>query len=157
MLTKHVEGTLSQTEAQDLLTRVNALEDALPFLIDLNLDERKAMVKFGDKSQAFVNNAADLVRQHPEILPPAFDLAAFEQEVDLLAALLPIRHALENLLGRLQDTTYALGSDTYTASLHIYTYAKTANLMTGALEDAMDDLGKRFARRAPVKAAAKAD
>ena len=44
MLTKHVEGTLSQTEAKDLLTRVNALEDALPFLIDLNLDERKAMV-----------------------------------------------------------------------------------------------------------------
>jgi len=29
----------------------------------------------------------------------------------------------------------------------VYQYAKAAHLATGALEDALDDLGRRFARR----------
>ncbi len=153
-VTQHVVGTVSKEDADKLLASVSAIQEMLPFLIDLNLETRKSMLKFGDKSQPFLSKAADLVRQHPEIFPPAFDREAFLAEIDLLNTLSPIRHAVETLFGKLQDTCYALGSDAYSTALHVYTYAKTANVMTGALEDAMDDLGKRFARRSSTKTVA---
>ncbi|MDD5296964.1 MAG: hypothetical protein PHU46_08630 [Rhodocyclaceae bacterium] len=123
----------------------------MPFLIDLNVEERKGMARFGDKSQSFVAKAADLAAQHPEILPPSFDRQGLLDEMALLEALTPLRHALQVLLGRVDDTLYALGSDSYSGALHVYSYAKTANMVTGALEDAMDDLGKRFLRRSSAR------
>ena len=42
---------------------------------------------------------------------------------------------------------FAAGSESYAAALLVYQYAKLHNIATGALEDSVDDLARRFARK----------
>ena len=146
MTSNRVNATLPQAAVDKILAGIADLHQSLPFLIDLTLEERQGMLKFGDRSQPFVNKAVALVGQHPEILPPNFNRQDFLMDAALIEALYPVRLALEHLLGQVQDTLYAAGSDAYSGALHVYTYAKAANVVTGTLEDALDDLGRRFAR-----------
>ena len=148
MTSKHVEAALSQADADKVLAAVADIRATLPFLIDLNVDERRGMVKFGDKSQSFVTKAAALVDQHPEILPPSFSVETFRKQVSLLDALYPLQLALEHLSGQVSDTIYAAGSDAYGGALQVYTYAKAANVYNGALEGALEDMARRFTHHA---------
>jgi len=52
-----VSAVLEQTNVDAINSAIAALNSNLPFLIDLNLEEKKALPKFGDKSVAFVNKA----------------------------------------------------------------------------------------------------
>ena len=54
--------------------------------------------------------------------------------------------AVTNLLGKLEDTHFAAGNQAYIAELLIYQYAKTTNLATGVVEDALNQLGHRFVK-----------
>ena len=64
-----------------------------------------------------------------------------------------IRNAVEALFGKIDDTYFAAGSEAYAAALLVYQYAKLHNLASGALEDSLDDLGRRFARKSKKPAA----
>ena len=148
MTSNRVNATLLQGDVDKILAGIAGLRLSLPILIDLTPEERQGMAKFGDKSRGFVAKAVTLVAQHPEILPANFNLKDLQTDAKLIDALDPVRVALEHLLGQVQDTLYAAGSDAYTGALHVYTYAKAANVVTGSLEDALDDMGRRFARHA---------
>jgi hypothetical protein len=52
------------------------------------------------------------------------------------------------------DTYFAAGSEAYAAALLVYQYAKVHNVASGALEETLDDLGRRFARKARSNASA---
>ena len=148
MTNKHIEASLSQTDRDKVLSAIANIRATLPFLIDLNVDERKTMVRYGDKSQSFVTKATELAAQHPEILPASFNTESFKKQVALVDALYPLQFALEHLLGKLNDTLYAAGSEAYADALQVYSYAKAANVYNGALEDVVDDMSRRFARHA---------
>ncbi|WP_248595607.1 hypothetical protein [Candidatus Accumulibacter phosphatis] len=69
------------------------------------------------------------------------------RDVQLVEALYPIRHAAETLGRRIEDSYFATGSEAYVSALLVYQYAKVHNIHTGALEETLDDLGRRFARK----------
>lgn len=106
------------------------------------------MPKFGEKNRSFVTKALTIAEGHPEILPASFSLAEFRTDVELVESLYPLYQAVEVLFGKIDDTYFAAGSEAYAAALLVYQYAKLHNLASGALEDSLDDLGRRFARKA---------
>jgi hypothetical protein len=67
--------------------------------------------------------------------------------VELVESLYSLRNAVKDLFGKIDDTYFAVGSEAYAAALLVYQYAKLHNLASGALEDSLDDLGRRFARK----------
>lgn len=148
MPVNRINATLSPEQVQAVHAALETIAGSLPFLIDLKPEERKSMPKFGDQSRAFVAKAATIAQQHPDILPRSFDVQELQADVALVGTLYPVMTAVTQLLGRIEDTYFAAGSEAYAASLLVYQYAKAAHLATGALEDALDDLGQRFARRA---------
>ena len=147
MNTNRINATLPQESADAVMAAIAKIQDLLPFLIDLTPDERKAMAKFGEKNRSFVVKAEAIAVQHPEILPRGFVLDDMKTDIRLVEQLYPIQIALADLLGRVEDSFYAAGSEAYTAALQVYSYAKAAHIATGVLEAALDDLGRRFARR----------
>ncbi|MFM8332258.1 MAG: hypothetical protein ACKN9T_11260 [Candidatus Methylumidiphilus sp.] len=149
MPANRVNATLSPEQAQAIHAALATLRENLPFLIDLTPDERKGMLKFGEKNRSFVAKAHAIAAQHPEILPASFNLAELQADVGLVESLYPLLHRVTDLQGQLEDTYFAAGSEAYAGALLVYQYAKAANLASGVLEDALDDLGKRFARRSP--------
>ncbi|MBL8148516.1 MAG: hypothetical protein JNN15_01140 [Blastocatellia bacterium] len=140
-----VLGQAGQTET--ILKSLEDIKEKLPFLFALTVEERVRMVKLGSKSLDFVEKSLTVAKQNPEIMPRGFDIDEFEKDVSLYRDLEEIRIALTNLLDLVSDTSFLAGSEAYAGSLVTYSQAKNTRFALG-LETAVDDMGKRFARKA---------
>lgn len=157
MSTDLVKGVLSAEKQQTILGLIGQIQAQLPFLIDLNAEERRALPKLGNKSQAFVDQGLILATQNSGILPRSFDLDEYQRDVALFRQMQPLVMALGQLQGRLEDTLLAVGSDAYSQTLLVYQAAKLAG-KNGSLEQHLDGLGRRFARKSnPAAGAAISD
>ncbi|MEH2268292.1 MAG: hypothetical protein V7K68_07645 [Nostoc sp.] len=142
-----VSAKLSSADREAVMQAITTIREKLPFLIDLTTEERKALPKLGDKSRAFVSKALEIGTQNPDFLPRSFDLNEMRQDIELFEALYPILLSLTQLQELVDDTSVAVGSEAYAAGLMVYNYAKVSGKGAG-LESMIDDLGRRFARKA---------
>ena len=154
MTDNRVSASLTDADKAAVLSAVNTIREKLPFLIDLSLEERKGLPKLGDKSQAFVSQALELATQNTDILPRSFDVDEFRKDVELLNALRPVVTALTQLQELLDDTYVEVGSEAYSSALFVYQIARAAN-KGAALDNLLDGLGARFARKSRNKDAPK--
>jgi hypothetical protein len=147
MPANQISASLAQAERDRVLAAIATIKQTLPFLIDLTIEQRKALPKMGDKSRAFVSKALEVATQNPDFLPRSFDLEEMRRDVQLFEAMYPIVMAMTQLQELLDDTYVTVGSEAYSAALQVYTYAKASGQGAG-LESVVDELGQRFARKA---------
>ncbi len=147
MSLNRIDAILTDEQRDQAKAALSRLTEALPLLIDLSPKERAESVKFGEKNRSFVAKALAIAEAHPEMLPASFHLAQFRRDADLVEQLYPLLSGVEVLYGKLQDTYFAAGSDAYAAALAVYQYTKIHNETTGALEDSLSDLGRRFVHK----------
>jgi hypothetical protein len=145
-----ISAALTQTDREAVMGAVATIKAKLPFLVDLTVEERKALPKMGDKSRAFVSKALEVATQNPDFLPRSFDLEEMRKDVQLFEALYPIVMALTQLQELLDDTYVTVGSEAYAAALQVYTYAKASGQGAG-LDTVVVELGQRFARKTKKK------
>ncbi len=153
MPSNRIDAAFTAEQRDKAKAALATLAETLPFLIDLSAEERASLPKFGEKNRSFVVKALAIAEGHPEILPASFSLDEFRADVELVESLYSLRNAVEALFGKIDDTYFAAGSEAYAAALLVYQYAKLHNLASGALEDSLDDLGRRFARKSKKPAA----
>jgi hypothetical protein len=141
-----ISTQLSAADQAAVLAAVKTIRDKLPFLIDLTLEERRSLPRMGDKSRAFVTQALTIAQQNEDILPRTFDVAEMRKDVELVQALEPILASLVQLQELVDDTYVTVGSEAYTSALLVYQYAKASG-KGAALDNLLDALGQRFARK----------
>ncbi|CAG0981773.1 hypothetical protein IVG45_01315 [Methylomonas sp. LL1] len=141
-----VKGELPPEQQQAALQAMKQIQDQMPFLIDLTIEDRRTLPKMGDKSRAFVDQGLLLATQNEGILPRNFDLGEYRRDVALVKQLEPVLMAMRQLTKRLEDTYLAVGSDAYAQSLVVYQAAKLAG-KDGSLGEHLDSLGRRFAHK----------
>ena len=146
MADNKVSAALSAADRDTVLAAIATIRQKLPFLIHLTTDDRRSIVKLGDRSRAFVSKALDVANQNPNMLPPSFDVPEMRQDWNLFEDLQPILLALNQLQGLVEDTVMEAGSEAYAAALAIYEFTKTATNRS-ALEAAAGELGQRFTRK----------
>jgi hypothetical protein len=151
MTTKSISANISKVDREMVMQAIATIKEKLPFLVDLTTEERKALPKLGDKSRAFVSKALEVAAQNPDFLPRSFDLDEMRRDVELFEALYPILLSLTQLQELVDDTFVAVGSEAYAAGLMVYNYAKASGKGAG-LDAALDDMGRRFARKSSRKA-----
>ena len=151
MADNRISATLSPSDADAVLAAIATIKQHLPFLISLTPDERRALPKGGDRSRTFIQKALDIANQNPGILAVNFSLDEMRKDVALLQALQPIVLAITQISELIVDTEITVGSEAYAAALSVYSYAKTSG-QGQALNEALDELGKRFARKTNGKA-----
>ncbi|WP_295391883.1 hypothetical protein [uncultured Thiodictyon sp.] len=154
MSLSHIDTVLTDEQRNKVKAALATVSEELNFLVDLNPKERAERPKFGEKNRSFVAKAVAIAEANPEILPGGFNIAELRNDVQMVEALYPILHTIRDLLGKVEDTYFAAGSGAYADALLIYQYAKLRNIATGALEDSLGDLGRRFARKSRKVAAA---
>jgi hypothetical protein len=145
-----ISATLSTTDQTAVMDAINTIRQKLNFLIDLTPEDRRSLPRMGDKSRAFVSQALTVAQQNADILPGSFDLQEMQRDVALTTALEPIMAALTQLQELVEDTYIAAGSEAYTAALLVYQYAR-AGSKGAALDNLLDGLGQRFARKSAGK------
>ena len=120
----------------------------LPFLIELTKEQRKRLVKIDESAQPWTARMLEIATQHPEIVPPKLSVAEMQKDVTLWGELIRIDQALTSLKQLVDDTISAVAVDAYSAALVIYHLANDSGLAGEGLEELMDELSKRFDRKA---------
>lgn len=148
--------SLSFTDAQ--LTAIDAalseLETQFAGLIGLTNDERRALMKMGNKSETFCRQTMSLLSQNPQLVPPSLPLATSQQLLDAMDELRPRMQRLQRLGERVVDTDMAAGATVMRTALQGYALLKVSGKNQG-LEGLRETVGERFARK-PRAAEAKA-
>ncbi len=147
MSENRVSAVLEQINLDEILTSLSNIESKLPFLLDLSADEKRELVKFGDRSVAFVKKSLELVNRTENFLPRSFDVDEFKKDVELYDKLYSILQPLRMLIEKIEDTHTLVGSEAYSAALLVYQQAKLSKGELGGLQSIIDDLGKRFIRK----------
>jgi len=121
-------------------------------LIDLSIDQRKQLVKMGDKSEAFCRQALVIGRQNAAALPAqtATDLTAEEGDLSGIDKLRPRLTRLMSLAEKGDDSEMALGSDIMVYCLTLYGVLQAIGQGAG-LDDLHTQMKARFVGR-PKKA-----
>jgi len=146
MQDNRVSAVLTAADREVILQAIQTIRDKLPFLIDLTPEDRRALLKMGDKSRAFVSGSLALASQNAEFLPRSFDVSEMRRDVELYEQLAAILIPLSQLQELMDDTLMELGSEAYAAALVVYQYAKSSGQGSG-LDGLLDTLGQRFARK----------
>ncbi|MEH2261181.1 hypothetical protein [Nostoc sp.] len=141
---QNIAATLSPQDIQEIRAALQIVQKKLPFLITLSTEERRKLVKMGDKSLAFVNNSITAAQSNREILPATFDVEELVQDYQLAAALTELLISMQQLTEQVDDTLMAVGSEAMTSSLTVYDYVKTASKKTPGLKTVAEQLGERF-------------
>lgn len=124
---------------------LTALEASLDMLIALEADERRVMVRMGQKSEQFCRETLTTLQQNPKVIPPSLGLSEGLADLQADDRLRPVVQRLKQLTQRADDTQDALGSDIMALSLEGYALLKVAGRNQG-LEGLRRELGGRFAK-----------
>lgn len=73
MAYQNIAASLSPQDIQEVKAALQKVQQKLPLLITLRTEERRKLVKMGDKSLAFVNNSISVTQSNREILPATFE------------------------------------------------------------------------------------
>ncbi|WAC64894.1 hypothetical protein OVA13_09160 [Pseudoxanthomonas sp. SL93] len=138
-----VDLQIDATILDPLDAAITQMENSLSGLISLTPDQRRGLMKMGEKSEAFCRAALHVAQQHSGIMARDFDIEAFQRDQQTLDLLRPRILRIAHLHQRITDTEMALGSDLMIASLEVYGVLKVAGKGKG-LDDARRNLGARW-------------
>ena len=140
-----ISATLSTEDQQAIHAAIDTLRQKLPFLIDLNIQDRRVMPKLGDKTVGFVQKAVQIANEHPQMFATTF-LDEMHKDAQLLDLLLPIRLSVKTLAKKIDDTAMQAGAEAYAAARTVYTVTKTP-FAKASMREASDDLAKHYSRK----------
>ena len=134
------------------LVRINdaltVLETELgPNLITLTKEDRKSILRLGDKSQAFVDKAYEVAKLDATIVTPLVSIEEFGIDLESLKLFRNLNYRLEKLASDMDDSEALAGHEAYQAALQTYALFKNAAKMGHPGAKAMvDQLKERFPR-----------
>jgi hypothetical protein len=146
MTLNRISATFGTSERESVLTAIATIKQAMPFLIHLTAEERKTLVKAGDRSRGFTLNCLNAAQQHSECLPRTFDVDEMAKDVKLMEDLYAVMMALTELHSLVDDTYSTAQSEAYGAALKVYNAAKAHDDMP-AMKVVVDQLKQEFTRR----------
>jgi len=131
---------------QTVLTAYQTIKTALKdYLIALTPEERRTILKMGDRTLAFVGKVIEFADANPNFVPPYMNLPELKNDFAAYEALHTMHTPLGQEVSELSDTLLSCGNDCYKAALVFYNSVKTAakNDVPGA-KALYEELKKRF-------------
>lgn len=138
-----VDLQIDSTILNQLDAAIVQMDACLAGLVSLTPEQRRGLIKMGDKSEAFCRAAFNVAEQHAGIMARDFDIEGFQRDQQALDLLRPRILRIAHLYQRVTDTEMALGSDLMAAALEVYGVLKVAGKGKG-LDEARRNLGARW-------------
>jgi len=148
-----VKASIPGADLTLLLQSIGAMRTKLPFLVTLQPDEVRSLLKPHKGSAELFDKVAQVAEGYPTILPAVLNVASFNQDLKLIKDLDQIKSQLEQLLDGITNTIYAVQHDALTTAGEIYDAAKkNRDKLPGlnVLVDEMAEYYKKGKRQSPV-------
>jgi hypothetical protein len=84
-----------------------------PYLIALTPEEKRRMIKMGEKTLSFVSKSYELAQNNPNICPKYFDMNEFRIDFEDATRLLALKVAINQIYESISDTEMIAGSEAY--------------------------------------------
>lgn len=146
-----IQLTLTPEDYAAIDDALATLETRLSSLIDLSADERRSIVRMGEKSEAFCRQTLMAMDENRKLIPESVGLDDARGDLAQLDVLRSRTLRLQRLAGRCEDTTTALGSDIMSTALEGYGLLKMLGKGSG-LAPLRETIASRFSRRSRVAA-----
>lgn len=135
--------SLTDAQRDEILNRVTAIREALPFLESLAPEEQRRLAKMGNKSRAFVADAVEAGVQNPSMLPREVDPEALRSKLEFVDQLRSVAVAVRQLDELLSDTIIVRGAEMYETARLIYQLLRIRRPTEG-LDSQRQQLAQRF-------------
>lgn len=143
---ERINKALSPAELTAIRTKINELEDELPFLIGLTVEERVALPKINDANRTFVMDSLQAVKSNSSFMPAYINSVNLENDVTLYNQLEEFVQRIGQLYEKILDTQTLAGSEAYMMALAAYKMFQAASAAGLPGADAIHDaLKQRFA------------
>jgi hypothetical protein len=140
-----ISFTISDEALANIKNALKTMEENLPGLLNLTIDERRSLPKLGDKSFSFVTKNLEFAKSNPQVVPPFLDVTEFEIDVKAFNELNKVLNPLKQFTEKLDDTTMLSGSEAYSAALIFYNAVKSAaKAGVPGMKVVFEDLQARF-------------
>jgi hypothetical protein len=117
----------------------------LPFLVQLNAEDRQNMAHGGSKSQGVIQLGLDFAAQYPGALPADFSAAEFAKDGALHDAFQALALSVAQFNDDIQGTLMVLNGELFLQFLDVYAFAK-ANNRDGRYNTFVNAVKVRFAK-----------
>lgn len=141
-----IDAVLTDENLEKVLQLFDNIEELMPFLIDLTIEERRSVPKMGEINQPVTENMLRLAQQDDSFLPRSFEVAEMAKDVELNRKVRQIHLKARRLFELIDDTLMAVGSDAFGAALLVYGAAKKNGRGEG-LDEMLAAFGQRFTKR----------
>jgi hypothetical protein len=140
-----ISTTLNQEVLENIIQNLNSIEEQLPFLINMEEDQRRGGFRLGDKNMGFLSKTRDYMEQKPEFMPSYVAIDEVSKDTVLAEQLTTIHRKISILADKLDDTANIAGMEALTGALAYYNGVKMAskNNASGA-STIYEDLKSRF-------------
>lgn len=120
-----------------------------PYLVTVTDEQKKSLLKVGDKTTAFVSKALEYIKSSgAEYLMDYIDPVEFEKDQAAVSQLRAMRNRVAQLNQSLEDTHALAANDAYAQALAYYNLVKSAGKAGQATAKAIyEDLSQRFPGR----------
>jgi hypothetical protein len=143
--TNRIDVSLTPEQSAAVGVALQALLDALPFVVSVGSTERKHLFKLGAGSEAFVQQAHAIARENTEIIPGGLNVADLDRDAAVRDLLLPVEQQLSTLLTKIRDTRMLAGADLMQGAMIVYRALKAHGNGAG-MNTLQQQLGQRFDR-----------
>jgi hypothetical protein len=157
MAYQNISVTVTNEDLEAIRQAIRTISGKMPWLITLTPDEMRSLTKLGPKSIDFVTDAKLAIEAFPNIVPSSFDVIEFKKDVALFQILTEVKIHLDSLQEKLDNTYYAVGSESMVQSLEVYSYAQTAKERVPGLKSLVEKLAERFKRNSLKKSPPKGE
>ena len=139
-----VSATIAPEVKTDVIEKISQIKGQLDFLLTLQTDEIKSLLKASNSSFPFINKSYNAVSDHPDIMPPVFDTEEFKRDYELSQDLTVIGNHLNELAEAVQNTLMAVNSDAMNGALEVYSAVKQNRDKVPGLNVVADELSVFF-------------
>ncbi len=115
-----VSVAMTGADIDKIIAALKGVKALLPFLLVLNAEERKGMLKLGPKRVSFVQNVRNMVLAHPELVPAYIDAPEFILDVSLLESIDKFLPFLAELAEGGGDTRMVAGGEAIATAFRMY-------------------------------------
>jgi hypothetical protein len=145
MFVNAISQALTPAQKAAAATAVNDLKLIFTWFMNLTPEDRKMIVKMGDKSEAFVRKVLEVLQANPAAAG-TLDLTEFAKDLTLYDDLREFAALLTPFYEGLQDTIVLLGSELVQQANIGYANIKEAAKTNAALSTDLAELAQRYER-----------
>jgi hypothetical protein len=115
-----IDIIMSNEQVEAVKNAFKTIQNNMPFLVGLSVDERISLPKINVSNKAFTEDAINAVVNNAELLPGYIKVEAMKNDLALFSQLDELAGLARQLVEKIEDTQMLAGSEAYVSALVAY-------------------------------------